>query len=87
MGKSLSCCRNCKTFTDRSGFAACLVCGVSVLLGVLLVQSECAVTALLAEPFFLPSIFLVIRLAWDLRLGDTASYWMTSIVLASEEKL
>lgn len=57
-----------------------------MLLGVLLVQSECAVTALLAVPYFLLSIFLVIRLVWDLRLSDTASYWVTSIVLAWEEK-
>lgn len=57
-----------------------------VLLGVLLVQSECAVTAFLAVPYFLPSILLVIRLAWDLRLGDIASYWVTSIVPSLEEK-
>lgn len=36
----------CKIFTHSRGFAVCLVCGVSVLLGVLLAQYECAVTAL-----------------------------------------
>lgn len=41
--------------------------------------------ALSAVPYFLLSLFVVIRLAWDLRLGDTASYWVTSIVLAWEE--
>lgn len=59
---------------------------MSVLLGVLLIQAECAVTALLAVPYFLLSIFLVIRLAWGLGLPDTASYWVTSIVLALQEK-
>lgn len=76
----------CKIFTHRGGFAVCLVRGMSVLLGVLLAQCECAVTALLAVPYFLLSIFRVIRLAWDVRLFDTASYWVTSIVLAWEEK-
>lgn len=59
---------------------------MSVLLGVLLVQSECVVTALLAVPSFLLSIFAVIINCMDLRLSDTASYWVTSIVLAWEEK-
>lgn len=59
---------------------------MSVLFGVLLVQSECAVAALLAVPYFLLSTFPVIRLAWDLRLSDTASYGVTSIVLPWEEK-
>lgn len=75
----------CKRFTHKGGFVACLVCGRSVLLGVLLVQAQCAVAALSAVPYFLLSLFLVIRLAWDLRRGDTASYWVTSIVLAWEE--
>lgn len=60
----------------------CCICAPRCLL----VLPECAVTAFLTLTYFLQIIFLVIRLAWDLRHQDAACYWMTSIVLASEEK-